>query len=97
MDRMIILCLAVFCGAFIGIYLSRRLQDRYIFLIEMDALVLKMVGYIKYNRYSVCELLSKSRNDRIPIITDDMISVSGEGKRIDKMWREELSKIKYLS
>ena len=97
MDRMLLFCFATFCGAFVGIYFGRRIQDRYIFLMEMDALILKMEGLIKYNRYSVYELLDKTRNEKLSFITDDMIAQSREGKRIDELWRNEISEIKYLT
>lgn len=97
MDRMILFCFATFCGAFIGIYFSQRMQYRYVFLTEMDALILKMEGLIKYNRYSVYELLDETRNEKLSFITDDMIAQSKEGKRIDELWKNEISDIKYLT
>lgn len=97
MYRMIIFCLSTLCGTFIGMYFSRKVQDRYLLLTELNAFVLRTEGLIKYNRYSVCELLSECKSDKLPFITDELIAVSEDGRKIDTQWKREIAKIKYIT
>ncbi len=97
MDRMIIFCLTTLCGTFVGIYFSLKLRDRYLLLTELNAIVLRMMGLLKYNRCTVCELLKRSKSEKLLFITDEMVRLSEEGKKIDKLWKKEIEKIKYLT
>lgn len=97
MYRMIIFCLTTLCGTFIGIYFSRKVQDRYLFLTELNAFVLRIENLIKYNRYSVYELLSECKSDKLPFITDELIAVSRDGRKIDTQMKREIAKIKYIT
>ncbi len=97
MDRLCIFILTTFCGAFIGIYMSGRLQDRYYFLTEFSAMILRMEGLIKYNRYAVFEVLQKIQDGKLEFISDEMIEVAKSGKRIDKLWNRQVQRIKYLT
>ena len=97
MDRMIIFCLTTLCGTFVGIYFSLKLRDRYLLLTELNAVVLRMMGLLKYNRCTVCELLKRSKSEKLLFITDEMVRLSEEGKKIDKLWKKEIEKIKYLT
>ncbi|MBE6879563.1 MAG: hypothetical protein E7490_01835 [Ruminococcaceae bacterium] len=97
MDRLCVFILTTFCGAFVGMYFSRRLQDRYYFLTEFSAIVLRIEGLIKYNRYAVSEVLSKIQDGKLEFITDEMIETAKSGKRIDELWKKEVQRIKYLT
>lgn len=97
MDRLFIFILTTFCGAFIGIYMSCKLQERYYFLTEFSSMVLKMEGLIKYNRFAVYEVLQKTRNEKLKFISDEMIEIAKSGKCIDKLWNREVQKIKFLT
>ena len=97
MDRLFILILTTLCGAFVGLHLSRRLQDRYLFLTEFSVMVLKMENMIRYNRFAVYEMLEKIKDDKIGFIADEMIALSKNGKPIADIWKSELTKIKFLT
>lgn len=97
MNRLFVFILITLCGTFIGMYFSRRLQDRYYFLTEFSMMVLRMEGLIKYNRYSVYEILERSKDDKLNFISDEIIEISKKGKNIDKLWTDELRRINYLT
>ena len=97
MDGLFIFILTTFCGAFLGLHLSRRLQDRYLFLTEFSVMVLKMENMIRYNRFSVYEILEKLKESKTGFITDNMINLSKSGKEITDIWKSEVVKIKFLT
>ena len=97
MDRLFIFILTTFCGTFVGLHLSRKVQDRYIFLTEFSVMVFKMENLIRYNRYAIYEILERLKENKTGFISDEMIALSKSGKQIGALWKKEAGKIEFLT